>query len=185
MNHSLPATTYSPVMKGFHWATVLLLIVQYALGWTMPDIRRGMQPESLMNLHMSFGVVIGLLILARAAWRVLTPQPAPDTTLPAWQRKAAAAVHGLLYLLVLVLVFTGWAYASQRGWTVTLFGAIPLPALFETGSPTGHAVGELHEGLVTVLLLVVGAHVLGALAHLVLWHDGVMQRMLPRVGQGR
>ncbi|WP_044561375.1 cytochrome b [Azospirillum sp. B4] len=178
-----PTPEYGGAMKGFHWLVVAMLVVQYALGWTMPEIRRGTQPEGLVNLHLSFGVAIGAVMLLRLVWRVATPQPAPDRHLPAWQRRAAAAVHGLLYLLVLALVLTGWIGASGRGWTVTLFGAVDLPALVAQGSSVGHTLGELHEGLVTVLLLVVGLHVVAALAHVVLGRDDVLRRMLPHWGR--
>ncbi|MEA1676173.1 cytochrome b [Nitrospirillum sp. BR 11163] len=174
-----PLTEYGSAMKGFHWLVVGLLVVQYALGWTMPELRRGMPPEGLVNLHLSFGVAIGAVMALRLGWRVLTPQPPGDPSLPAWQEKAAAAVHGLLYLLVFSLVLTGWADASRRGWQVTLFGGVDLPALVATGSPTGRALGEMHEALVTVLLVLVGLHVAAVAAHVVLWRDRIMDRMMP------
>ncbi len=113
---------YGAAAKGFHWLTALLLAVQFGLGWIMPNIGRGMQPESLMNLHLSIGVVILAAALARAAWRLVHGVPAPEASLPAWQERMAQALHGLLYLLIFALVLTGWSYASMRGWTVTIFG---------------------------------------------------------------
>ncbi|MDG3441388.1 cytochrome b [Nitrospirillum amazonense] len=176
-----PLAEYGGAMKGFHWLVVALLVVQYALGWTMPELRRGMPPEGLVNLHLSFGVAIGAIMALRLAWRVLTPQPPANSSLPRWQHRAATAVHGLLYLLVFALVLTGWADASRRGWPVTLFGILDLPALVATGSTVGRALGEVHETLVTVLLLLVGLHVAAVAAHVVLWRDRIMDRMTPRL----
>ncbi|TWB40456.1 cytochrome b [Nitrospirillum pindoramense] len=177
---AIPTAHYSGAMKGFHWLVVVLLAVQYTLGWTMPELRRGMPPEGLVNLHLSFGVAIGAVMALRLGWRLLTPQPAADPRLPAWQHKAAAAVHGLLYLLVFTLVLTGWADASRRGWPVTLFGALDLPALVATGSSLGRTLGEIHEALVTVLLVLIGLHVAAVAVHVVLWRDRILERMLPR-----
>ena len=70
----------------------------------------------------------------------------------------------------------------MRGWTVTVFGILSLPALVAQGSGIGRTIGELHSILTWVLLGTVGLHVAAALAHLVFWRDRVMQRMLPRLG---
>lgn len=171
--------SYDSGAKILHWLTVALMIVQFAIGWTMPDIRRGMQPERLMNLHLSVGIVIALVILLRLAWRLVRGAPAPVPGLPGWQKRGAEAVHWLLYGLLFAMVFTGWSFASQRGWTITLFGAVPVPPLFPEGSPLGHAIGELHGTLVWALLIAIGLHVAAALAHQFLFRDRVMQRMLP------
>jgi len=175
---------YGAAAKGFHWLTALLLAVQFGLGWIMPNIGRGMQPESLMNLHLSIGVVILAAALARVAWRLVHGVPALEASLPAWQERMAQALHGLLYLLIFALVLTGWSYASMRGWTVTIFGLMSLPALVAQGSTIGRAIGELHSILTWVLLGAIGLHVAAALAHLLFWRDRVMQRMLPRLGLG-
>jgi cytochrome b561 len=169
---------YGPVAKALHWLVVALLTAQYTIGWLMPDIRPGMTPGASMNLHISIGVVVLTVILFRLAWR-LTHRVPPEPTLPRWQRIASEGVHGLLYVLVLATTLAGWIYASMRGWSLSLFSALPLPAIVAKGSPFGRVVGEWHSGLTTVLLIVVGAHVLAALVHLLIYRDRVMQRMLP------
>jgi cytochrome b561 len=171
---------YTPAAKGFHWLTAALLVAQFLLGWIMPSIGRGMQPEALMNLHLSVGTVILAVALARLSWRLVRGAPPHDASLPVWQDKLAGVLHAVLYILLFALVVTGWSYASMRGWTVTVFGVASLPALVAQGSPTGRAIGELHSILAWILLGAVGLHVAAALAHLLYWRDRVMQRMLPR-----
>ena len=180
MRGSLPETqAYGPVAKAFHWLILALLAAQFAVGWLMPDIKRGMQPESLMNLHLSIGLTILALMTLRAAWRLGHGVPPPEPSLPPWQRIAAAWVHLALYVLVLALTVSGWMFASMRGWTITLFGLMPVPRLVAEDSALGRAVGELHIPLSWVLLGAVGLHVTAALAHAFIFRDGVMQRMLP------
>jgi len=48
----------------------MLLIVQYAIGWFMPDIHRGMKPGEAMTFHISIGISILAIILLRLIWRV-------------------------------------------------------------------------------------------------------------------
>src|SRR5260370_32954808 len=80
---------YGAAAKGLHWLTALLLTVQFALGWIMPNIGRGAQPESLMNLHLSIGVVILAAALGRVAWRLFHGPPPPESSLPAWPDRMA------------------------------------------------------------------------------------------------
>jgi cytochrome b561 len=175
------AQDYGSAAKLFHWATAALLAAQFAIGWLMPDIRRGMQPERMMNLHLSIGILILALMTARAAWRLAYGAPPPEASLPAWQRIASQLVHGALYLLVFAMTLSGWLFASMRGWEITIFGAFPVPSLVTEGSALGRALGQWHGALSWVLLGLVGLHVAAALAHLLVFRDRVLQRMLPRL----
>jgi cytochrome b561 len=89
------------------------------------------------------------------------------------------AVHGLLYLFVFATTISGWFFASMRGWSVSLFGAVKLPMLSETGSPFARSIGRLHETLEWGLLTLIGVHVLAALVHLFFYRDRILWRMLP------
>jgi cytochrome b561 len=168
---------YATFAKALHWLVACLLVLQFAIGWIMPSIRRGMQPGSAMHAHISTGIVVLGLIVVRFGWRLTHPVP-PEPELPRWQRSASAGVHWLLYLLVFVTTLTGWFYASARGWSLTFFGLAPLPALVAQGSPTGRGIGAIHESIVWVLLTVIVVHVLAALTHAFVYRDRVMQRIL-------
>jgi cytochrome b561 len=170
---------YGSVAKLLHWLIVALLVVQYAIGWLMPDIRRGMVPGTAMNLHISIGFVILAVIVARFLWRLTHPVVA-EASLPPWQRVSSEGVHWLLYLLVLATTITGWAFTSMRGWSVSLFWTVPLPALTAEGSLAGEVIGEGHETLIWILAVVILAHVGAALLHLFVFRDGIMERMLPK-----
>src|SRR6266705_6165773 len=106
--------------KLFHWMIVALLVVQYLIGWLMPDIHRGMKPGAAMTFHVSFGLLVLILIVLRFAWRLIHPV-APGSSLSPWQRLSSEAVHWLLYALVLATTVTGWLFASFRGWSMSFF----------------------------------------------------------------
>jgi cytochrome b561 len=170
---------YGPVAKILHWLVVLLLVAQFAVAWTMPPIRRGTSPDGLIGLHLSIGALILLVVVVRAVWRLTHRAPPEPDDLPAWQRFAARATHGLLYGILLALPVLGWANASSRGWSVGLFGALPLPKIMPTGSELGHVLGDIHGTLATILLYVVGLHVAAALYHAIVRRDQILQRILP------
>jgi cytochrome b561 len=168
---------YGTTAKVFHWLTVVLLIVQFSLGWFMPHIHHGMKPGDAMTLHISFGITILAIIVLRLFWRITHPV-APASSLPVWQRLISEAVHWLLYVLVFVTTMTGWIFASERGWSIRLFFTIPLPTLPTEGS-LANLLGQWHGTMEWTLLLVIGAHVAAAMAHTFIFRDRIMQRMLP------
>jgi cytochrome b561 len=169
---------YGMTAKIFHWAIVGLLLLQFPLGWLMPDIHRGMTPGDAMTFHVSIGIVILMLIALRLGWR-LTHPVAPESSLPPWQRVTSEGLHWLLYGLVLVTTLSGWFFASMRGWSITFFFAFRLPMLTVADSPLARTIGRWHETAEWALLVVIGLHVLAAFAHLFVYRDRIMQRMLP------
>ena len=169
---------YDIVARSFHWLTVLLIVIQFAVAWTMPDIHRGTLPTGLIAWHLSIGTAILAVVLARGAWRLTHREPPPPQSLPPLMQGVSRVTHVALYALLVALPLLGWANASARGWAVTLFGVVPLPPLFAKGSHVGMASGDIHQTVALVLLAVVGLHVLGALYHLVVARDGTVQRML-------
>ena len=169
---------YGTTAKVFHWLIVALLLVQYPIGWLMPDLHRDMQPGVGMTFHISFGITILILIVLLFAWR-LTHPVAPESSLPPWQRLSSEAVHWLLYVLVLATTLTGWLFASFRGWSVSFFYLVPMPMLAADNAAAGKAIDGLHQAMEWPLLVLIGIHVAAALAHLFIYRDRVMQRMLP------
>jgi cytochrome b561 len=168
---------YGTTAKVFHWLVVALLVVQYFIGWLMPGIHRGMKPGAAMAFHVSIGTTILVLIVLRLAWRLTHPVE-PDRSLASWQRLSAEAVHWLLYALVLATTITGWLFASFRGWSMSFFFLAPMPMLAENAA-AGKIIDGLHQAMEWSLLAVIGLHVAAALAHLFIYRDRIMQRMLP------
>jgi cytochrome b561 len=169
---------YGTTAKVLHWLIVALLLVQYPIGWLMPDLHRNMKPGAPMTYHISFGITILLLIVLRLVWR-LTHPVAPERSLPPWQRLSSEAVHWLLYLLVLATTVTGWLFASFRGWSVSFLYLLPMPMLSSENEAAGKVIDGLHQVAEWALLVVIGIHVAAALAHLFIYRDRIMQRMLP------
>jgi cytochrome b561 len=168
---------YGPTAKLLHWLIFALLTVQYLIGWLMPDIHRGQTPGVAMMLHISFGLVILVLIVLRLIWRLTHPVE-PEASLPQWQRVGSEAVHWLLYALVLATTITGWLFASFRGWSVSFFELFPAPMLASDNAAAGRAIDGLHQVMEWALLVLIGLHVLAALAHVFIYRNRVMQRML-------
>jgi len=77
------------------------------------------------------------------------PLRRPARWLPVWQQLMSEAVHWLLYVLVLATTMTGWIFGSERGWSISLFFAVPLPMLPTEGSLLANEIGRWarHHGM--------------------------------------
>jgi cytochrome b561 len=170
---------YGTTAKTFHWLIVALLLAQYLIGWFMPDIHGDMRPGAAMIWHISIGMVILAFMLLRFVWR-LTHPVAPESSLPVYQRVTSAALHWLLYLLVILTSLSGWLFASAHGWHIDWFFWLPVPMLTGANPPLLEAIDGLHQIFEWTLLVLIGVHVLAAFLHLLYFRDGVIRRMLPR-----
>ena len=169
--------TYGATARVFHWLIFILLAAQYAVGSIMPHIGRKTLNEGWVNWHLSIGAAILFVIVLRLVWRLTHPVPLL-AGMPAFERTIAGLTHWILYALVLAMTLLGWAAANYRGWTVVLFGAVPLPQLAPKGASWAHEAGDIHNILVYVLLGFIVLHVAGALYHYAILRDRVTQRML-------
>ena len=177
MNYS--AAGYTPTAKILHWLIVALLIIQFIVAWVMPEIRRDTKPDTLVNLHLTIGVIVLAVAIVRLAWRATHGEPTPLDGVPPWQVASARIVHWLLYVLLFVVPILGWINASWRGFPVILFG-VEFPKLIATRTPGWGWTGDVHALLANyAILILVGLHVLVGLYHYFIRRDGVLQRMLP------
>ena len=176
---TLAPTGYTATAKALHWLIVALLIVQFILAWTMPDIRRDTPVTTLIGLHFTFGVIILAVAVLRLAVRLVRGAPPPEAGIPGWQETSSQIVHWLLYALLLIVPLLGWINADWRGMPVALFG-YEMPHLIAARAAGWQWTGDVHGLLANyVMLALVGIHVAAALYHHVVMGDGVLRRMLP------
>jgi cytochrome b561 len=169
-------TAYGTVARGLHWLVVVLIVAQFIIGWTMPDVRKDTQPIGLIGWHLGVGALLIAVMAVRVVWR-LTHRPAPEALSPVLSA-ASAVTHFLLYAALLAVPLLGWINASSRGWDVGLIGLVKYPALSATGSSFGHSMGDVHGILAWVLFALICLHVAAALFHHFVLRDGVLRRML-------
>jgi cytochrome b561 len=172
-------TKYDPAAKALHWLVALLVAVQFGIAWGMPDIGPHTKLGRLINLHLTVGALIGLATLGRVSWRLRHSRPGASATEPRWLRAAARVSHATLYVLLLIVPLLGWAAASARGWHVTLFPGLALPALLPRGSQSGFLAGDVHIFVAYTLLALVALHIAAALYHRLILRDDVLARMFP------
>ena len=148
-----------------HWVTALLLLMQIYIGFTFSDMPRGPDRSFVFEWHRTWGVLILLLALFRLGWRMAHRPPPYPPELPRWERLAATWNHRAFYFLLIVLPLTGlMAISSGRSMT-TLAGGIPFPLIPGVSEALSDRMGEVHETLVTITLVLIALHVGAALKH--------------------
>ena len=173
------ADTYGALAKFLHWTIVILIIAQYVIIEAAEELPDGLEKLTMITRHKSIGILVLGLALVRIAWKLVNKgQPVP-VQMPRPQRIAAAASHGLLYLLILAQPISGWMMSSAANYPVTFFGWFQLPALVGANEAMHEFYEEVHEFLFTALLVVTVVHVLAALYHHFLRKDDTLRRMLP------
>lgn len=174
---------YGVVAQALHWTVFALLFASFWIGLGMVDLPVSPQRIREVSLHKSIGVLIFLLSALRLLWRLLHPAPPLPDSMPAWEKAAAGASHALLYLLVLAIPLSGWIMSSALGFPTRVFGLAQLPELIERNRELGEYLKQVHFLLNKALLALVALHVAAALKHQFVDRDGVLLRMLPRVGR--
>ncbi len=164
---------YSTRMVVAHWLTLLLLIAAYCLGEEAHDARKeGGATIAMYVAHSLVGGAVVLVTLLRLFFRKSDGVPAPVGT--GMMDKVAKGIHHALYLVLFLLPFSGMMQVlnSDLFKAITTGDPMLLPKKF-----TGVAAHEVHEVLVTVLMVLVVVHVVGALKHQLVMKDGLMKRM--------
>lgn len=173
------ARRYDAVAQALHWLIALAVIGQIALGLWMIDIPK--LPTGVraywFNLHKSIGLTIGLLVVARLAWR-LTHRPPALTALPAWQVRAAGVTHVLLYACLVVMPLAGYLGSTFSGYPIRYFG-LAVPGWGWKDDALKELFSAVHYYTALVFIALIALHVAAALKHLVVDRDGVFRRMLP------
>lgn len=178
MNSERKATRHHPVLVAMHWLTGLMLLLALVMGTfvlaPMPLDADG--KIGALKGHMSFGILLGLLMVVRLAVRVLTVKnvdPTPSSGSPA-KDALAKVVHVGLYVLVFAMVASGMATSLSTGLSEVVWGAAGgvVPANLREVAPR-MAHGWIAKGIALLVLL----HVAGALLRHVVNKDGTLGRM--------
>jgi cytochrome b561 len=84
-------------------------------------------------------------------------------------------------VLLIAVPLLGWLHSSASGFSVVMFGVLPLPDWVGKDRALAEIFKEFHAGSVNFLVLLIGVHTAAALYHHTVRHDGVLARMLPWV----
>jgi len=163
----------------FHWAIVVLVIVQFVLAFQADGLDTGLQRLQVMARHKSFGMTIFMLMILRLGWRFVSPPPPLPASMAPWEKALARASHWLLYAILLTMPVAGWVTSTAKDLSVSWFGIFTWPDPVTGNESVADVAETTHGALAWLLLVILVLHVAGALRHHFLKKDAVLLRMLP------
>ena len=168
---------YDGVAIALHWATALLVVCNFALAETWDWFAK--PAKQLMEAtHMSFGVLLAIVVVARIAWRFV-PGHAMSPLEAGWMRVASKGTHYLLYALLVTEAALGFAFRWGAGRPMSFFGLGIPPLIGEMGRPMRQLLREFHHWIGWTIIVLALVHALAALYHHYVLKDRLLARMLP------
>src|SRR5579862_959253 len=157
----------------FHWATVLLVLLQLGSGFFYGQVEERPWATSLLGAHRSVGMIIWAVTVLRLSWRVTGARfPAFPSSMTLIQRVAARVSEYALYALLLIQPATGLAQTVLRGRPFELF-AWSIPALLPKHLGYARLFQGVHELGAWCLMGLVSLHAVAALFHHFIRRDDV------------
>ena len=170
-------TNYDNVAVALHWATAFLVFANFALAETWDWFAKPAK-ELMEGTHMSFGVLLTAVILARLVWRWIRGHQVPSLE-AGWVKLASKGTHYLLYGLLAAEAVLGFTFRWGAGRPMEFFGLGIPPLIGEIARPLRGELRELHEWIGWAIVIIAVLHALAALYHHYVLRDRVLQRMLP------
>lgn len=170
-------TNYDPVAIALHWATAVLVFALFGLAISWDSFAKPTQ-ETLQSLHVSLGVLLAAVIVARLVWRWI-PGHQVGSIEAGWVKLASKGAHYLLYALLVAQVALGFLFRWAQGHPAGFFGMFAIPGPFgQLDRPARHQIHDLHEWVGWAIVIIALLHALAALYHHYVLKDRVLKRML-------
>ena len=174
---SSPKNSYSSSSILLHWITA---IAMFALFFT----HEGENWSPMYEFHVSGGAILGIFILWRVIRRPFMGFPEKPSQPAVFNWISTIVIWGIL-LTTFVVTVTGYLLPWTLGKSLAIYDIFAIPS-FMNGSYAIHEIVEqIHDIAGHVIVPLVLLHILGALKHLLIDRDGVMQRMIKGYKGGR
>jgi len=135
-------TRYDGVTIALHWLTAVLVLEQFLTAQVWGLFDRPLR-QTLLTTHTSFGIIIGALIVARIAWRLM-PRHQLTVERADWIEAASKTLQYVLYGLLAGEVVLGFAARWTNNKPLSLFGALIPAPLGPFSKGTQHIIANAH-----------------------------------------
>ena len=174
-------TRFGVIAVALHWLVALSVFGLFALGLWMTEL------DYYDNWykqgpwwHKSIGITLFFVVIFRLCWRVLNPPPVALTKHKPWEIKLAHTAHLLLYLLLLVIMVSGYLISTADNRPIEVFGWFAVPATITSLPNQEDIAGWVHLILASSLIGLVLLHAAAALKHHFIDRDRTLKRIFGR-----
>ncbi|KZN62969.1 cytochrome b [Pseudoalteromonas luteoviolacea] len=170
--------SYGLVAILIHWLMAIAIFFMFGLGLYMVELTY-YDPwyKGALDLHKSIGMSLIALWVLRLLWRQVNERP-DELPGPKLEQVAARVGHFLLYVLMLLILVSGYLISTADGRPISVFELINVPAFPWSFDNQEDIVGEVHFWLAWALIGFVVVHIGAALKHQFINKDGALSRIL-------
>ncbi|MFT5755482.1 MAG: cytochrome b561 [Alteromonadaceae bacterium] len=167
------------ITKLFHWLSAMTIFGLFALGYWMVDLDYYSQwYQTAPHCHESIGILLLITTIARLVWRTINVKPAHISTHTITVQRSSAIVHIILYLLLFLMMFSGYLIPTADERVISVFTWFDLPSLGQLFANQEDVAGTIHEyGAYTIISIAV-LHGVAALKHHFIDKDATLMRMI-------
>ncbi len=170
---------YGIVAISLHWLMAIGILGMYCLGLYMVELTYyDSLYKTLPFIHKSFGITLALVFIIRLVWRLINPVPEALAGISPLQRDAANLVHRLFYIIIPLIMISGYLISTADGSSINVFHILEIPASITSIPNQEDNAGLIHQYLGYGLAGLVVLHATAALKHHFYNRDETLRRML-------
>ncbi|MFC4654423.1 MULTISPECIES: cytochrome b [Rheinheimera] len=171
--------SYSRLQISLHWIVALVVVGLFASGFWMVELTY-YSPwyKTAPFWHKSVGVVLAALVVWRLLLRLKKGAVDPVPGHSKLVTQSSHLAHALLYLLLVVIVSSGYLISTADGRGIDVFGWFEVPALGQLFDQQSDRAGLVHQFAAYSLIGFAVVHGLAALKHHFVDKDLTLKRML-------
>jgi cytochrome b561/polyisoprenoid-binding protein YceI len=177
-------TRYGSITRLFHWLTALLVITLVPVALIANELPFDTSEQLarkawFFSLHKTLGVSVFFVALARIAWALSQPKPAPLHPDQKAETFMAETAHWLLYGSLVLAPMSGWMHHAATTGFAPIWWPLGQGLPFIPKSEAVAALfGGAHWVFGKVMVVTIALHVIGAIKHQVIDRDATLRRML-------
>jgi len=162
-----------------HWISALAIFGLFGLGFWMVELSYyDSWYKTGPDLHKSIGLTLLALMIFRVLWRFVQVRPAPLLSHTASEQKMGHLVHRILYLLLFVIMFSGYFISTADGRGIEVFSLFSVPGFGSFIENQEDIAGLVHMAAAYTVITLAVLHGLAALKHHFIDKDKTLTRML-------
>jgi len=173
---------YGFVAIFLHWLMAVGIFFLFGLGLYMVELSYyDAWYKGSLELHKSIGVVLFIFWCVRLLWRLVNVNPAFPEAKNDFEKielLAAHWAHLLLYLMMLLLMCSGYLISTADGRGIVVFEVFEVPAVSALIENQEDIAGDIHWTLAWCLIGLVVVHSAAAFKHHFINKDNTLKKML-------
>ena len=161
-----------------HWLSAISIIGLFSLGFWMVELDYYHDWYTTAPYwHKGIGIIFAFVLFFRLFWKAINPKPRSLLS-SQWLTSVVSYIHFALYLLLVLIIMSGYFIVAADNRALDVLGLFELPANLQLITNQETLMGDWHRYLSYVLIAIVILHIGAALKHHFIDKDSTLKRML-------